>query len=51
MYKGRLEHTFVVLKDKESDSQPTSGSNNEPLGNKRPADPEEPEVGQKRMEL
>lgn len=51
MYKGRLEHTFVVLKDKENDAQPTSGSNNEPLGNKRPAEPEEQEVSQKRMAL
>lgn len=36
MYEGRLEHTFVVLKE---GVEPTAtGSNQEPLGNKRPAE-------------
>lgn len=37
MFKGRMEHTFIVLK--EIDSAPiSSGANNVPLGNKRPLD-------------
>lgn len=35
MYDGRMEHTFVVLK--ENQDSVASGSNQEPLGNKRPA--------------
>jgi len=36
-YAGRLEHTFVILNDREGEKI-TSGSNNVPLGNKRQAD-------------
>lgn len=33
-YAGRLDHTFVILKDSEAEKY-ASGSNNVPLGNKR----------------
>ena len=37
MFKGRMEHTFIVLK--EIDSVPvSSGANNVPIGSKRPLD-------------
>ena len=39
MYSGRLEHTFVVLKDdvEPDQEQPqATGSNSEPVGTKRP---------------
>lgn len=36
MYEGKLEHTFVVLKENYEDEK-TSGSNREPIGVKRPA--------------
>lgn len=39
MYDGRLEHTFVILK--EGAEATVSGSNQEPLGNKRPAEGDE----------
>lgn len=39
MYNGRLEHTFIVLK--ESQTAQCSGANKEPLGAKRPAPDEE----------
>ncbi len=34
-YVGRMEHTFIVLKETEEEKA-VSGSNQEPLGNKRP---------------
>jgi hypothetical protein len=38
-FRGRLEHTFVVLKDPaEGSGEAASGSNKEPLGKKRPAE-------------
>lgn len=42
MYEGRMEHTFIVLK--EGDVAEVTGANLEPLGAKRPA-PDEPESG------
>ncbi len=34
-YEGRMEHTFIVLKEA-AHEQCASGSNQEPVGNKRP---------------
>ncbi len=39
-FRGRLEHTFVVLKDQEESGMTASGSNREPLGKKRQAEDE-----------
>ena len=39
MYSGRLEHTFIVLKDTEGLMDGPSGANREPVGQKRPATP------------
>ncbi len=53
MYSGRLEHTFVVLKDDtapEKGEGQTTGSNAEPVGQKRPA-PDNEEGKSKRMAL
>lgn len=36
MYNGRLEHTFVVLKEGVN-VEPGTGANSEPIGLKRPA--------------
>ena len=38
MYSGRLEHTYVVLKD-DVHPEDVSGSNKEPIGGKRRASP------------
>jgi len=41
VYKGRLEHSFVVLKDDVGDVPQATGGNNEPIGQKRkPTDTE-----------
>ena len=46
MYAGRLEHTFVVLKDSLADgAEETSGANREPVGQKRRAPPTDPDQG------
>ncbi len=37
MYNGRLEHTFVVLKEDRDGEVIISGANSEPVGAKRPA--------------
>lgn len=37
MYNGRLERTFVLLRDDDSREEPLSGVNKEPIG-KRPSD-------------
>ncbi len=37
MYNGRLEHTFVVLKEEKGGEVIISGANSEPVGVKRPA--------------
>lgn len=34
-YAGRMEHTFIVLKE-DTEEPTTSGSNQEPIGTKRP---------------
>lgn len=40
-YAGRLEHTFVILKDTEAQAQGLmTGANNIPVGNKRQAEDE-----------
>jgi len=46
MYDGRLERTFVVLKD--DYTAPVSGGNQEPLGNKRHLTPDQNENTAKR---
>jgi len=47
-YAGRLEHTFVILKDSDAEAKGLmTGSNNVPIGNKRQAE-EESESSPKR---
>ena len=51
MYDGRLERTFVVLKDdfvQPPNSTPFTGGNQEPLGGKRHLTPEQNENASKR---
>lgn len=48
MFDGRLEHTFVVLKDEHvatEAEEKTSGSNRVPLGKKRVADEDKDNEG------
>lgn len=50
IFKDRLEQTFLVLKDSESEAAVASGSNQIPVGSKRPAPSGETEAqGPKRL--
>lgn len=50
MYNGRMEHTFVVLRESRDSEEPRTGANAEPIGNKRPA-PEDDGINPKKKAM